>query len=95
MINKVIYALLIGCLLSLQTSNGNISITGIITGEVPEIINYSIPINGVCYWGFGGSVKPDSLGNFQINLYSDKPAFIIISAKGIPSKKVIVEPEQM
>ncbi|MBN2261214.1 MAG: TlpA family protein disulfide reductase [Clostridiales bacterium] len=92
--NKVIYAVLICCLLSLQTSNGNISITGIITGEVPELIYYSIPINGVCYWGFSEAVKPDSLGNFQINLYSDKPAFIIIRPNGFPAKKVIVEPDQ-
>jgi len=92
--NRFNYVLLICSLLSLLPLNGNISITGKIIGEIPEIINYTIPINSAYYWGFNESVKPDSLGNFQIYIDSDKPSIILLMVPGVLSKKIIVEPEQ-
>ena len=68
-------ALIIG-----QTKN-SIQILGNINGKIPEIIEYTLPIGGIDYFGFTDSVQPDSSGNFQINLKLNQTCFIDLSYK--------------
>jgi thiol-disulfide isomerase/thioredoxin len=62
-----------------QEKKSEITITGKITGKIPETIEYTLPVNGIDYFGFINSVQPDSLGNFQIKLVLDKTSFIELS----------------
>jgi len=64
-----------------------VTITGKITGKNPTEVSYTVPINGVCYWGFRESVMSDSLGNFQIRIKTDKLAFISIRVSGERSEQ--------
>jgi len=59
-----------------QEKKSDITITGKITGKIPETIEYTLPVNGIDYFGFTNSVQPDSLGNFQIKLPITKTSFI-------------------
>jgi thiol-disulfide isomerase/thioredoxin len=68
-----------------------VTITGKITGKNPTKVEYSVPINGVCYLGFSESAQSDSLGNFQIRIKVDKPAFISISVSGEYPNKMVIE----
>ena len=63
---------LLGC----QSKKSTIVITGKILGKMPEKVEFTKPINGICNWSFTESVQPDSLGNFKINIESDKAVFI-------------------
>lgn len=69
------------------------TITGKIVGEIPEIIEYTIPLNGVSFFGFEDSVQPDSSGNFQVELEIEKPCFIEFSKGYQAYGTVIAEPE--
>lgn len=89
---QLILIILITGLISCQSAKNKIVITGKITGEIPEIIEYTIPLNGISYFGFEDSVNPDSLGNFQINLLIDKPCFIELSHTYKAYGTVIAEP---
>ena len=62
--------------ISCQKGHNKTTITGKIVGEIPEIIEYTIPLNGISFFGFEDSVQPDSSGNFQIELEIEKPCFI-------------------
>ena len=59
-----------------QEKKSDITIKGKITGKIPETIEYTLPVNGIDYFGFTNSVQPDSLGNFQIKLPITKTSFI-------------------
>ncbi|WP_343697629.1 TlpA disulfide reductase family protein [Flavobacterium sp.] len=74
-----------------QTKN-NIHITGRITGKIPEVIEYTLPINGIDFFGFTDSVQPDSAGNFQINLNSNQTCFLDLSYKYKSYGTLIIEP---
>lgn len=74
---RFLYILII--LLSACTNHekdNQIIITGKITGEIPEKIEYTLPIDNINYFGFKNSVIPDSLGNFKIELPIEKTSFI-------------------
>jgi thiol-disulfide isomerase/thioredoxin len=55
------------------------TIIGRITGNIPDRIEYTLPINGVSYFGFENSIQPDSSGNFVITLPVDSACFIELS----------------
>lgn len=92
--NVIILIILISALIGCQKTS-EVSIYGKINGNIPDTITYSVPVNGVSYFGFRESVKPDSLGNFQIKLALKEPAFIIITVPGISPKIIIVEPGEI
>lgn len=91
---RFIYAILILSFLCFENVKGQITVTGKITGDIPETVGYSIPIKGIVYGGFKGSVKTDSIGNFQIKLQPEKTSFIIVMIPGRLTSKMIVEPGQ-
>lgn len=77
-LHQLIIAILLTGLLGCQTKQNEIKIKGQISGEIPEKVEYTLPINGVCNYAFKESVKPDSSGNFAITLTVEKPSFIKI-----------------
>jgi|GEM_PF-530293 len=79
------------CLIG-QTKKDAIKIIGKITGNIPDIIEYTLPINGIDYFGFTDSVQPDASGNFQITLPLNKTSFIDLSNKYKSFGTLIAEP---
>lgn len=75
-----------------QGKKSDITITGRITGKIPETIEYTLPINGIDYFGFTNSIQPDSLGNFQIKLPLNKTSFIELSTNYNSYGTLIAEP---
>lgn len=75
-----------------QIKKETIKIIGKITGKVPDIIEYTLPINGIDYFGFTDSVQPDTAGNFQISIPLDKTSFIDLSNKYKSFGTLIAEP---
>ncbi|HRP54992.1 TlpA family protein disulfide reductase [Agriterribacter sp.] len=67
-------------------------ITGKITGTIPDRIEYTLPVNGITYFGFENSVQPDTLGNFKIFLSIEKACFIELSNGYDAYGTVIAEP---
>lgn len=59
-----------------QQETNRIIITGKIIGEIPEKIEYTLPIDGINYFGFKNSVIPDFLGIFKIELPVETASFI-------------------
>lgn len=90
-LNLIILTILISALLGCKKTN-EVNISGKISGNIPVKVEYSVPVNGVSYFGFTESVSPDSLGNFRIKVATEAPAFIIITVPGIDSKTILVEP---
>ena len=94
-LQKVIYLILILGLSSFRTPTNEITIIGKIYGEIPEKVEFTVPINGGCSWSFYKSIQPDSLGNFRIAIDDvDQPTMIQFR---VPSKffgTIIVEQGQ-
>ena len=79
----LLYAtLILISLTSCQKEKSKIIITGKITGDIPNEILYSIPINGICYDFFSSSTKVDSLGNFEFSVNIETPCFISLYLSG-------------
>ncbi|MBF4463979.1 TlpA disulfide reductase family protein [Flavobacterium sp. LC2016-12] len=76
-----------------QQKKSETTITGKITGKIPETIEYTLPVNGIDYFGFTNSVQPDSLGNFQIKLPLNKTSFIELSTNYKSYGTLITEPK--
>jgi thiol-disulfide isomerase/thioredoxin len=75
-----------------QQKKENIKISGKINGKIPDVIAYTMPINGIDFFGFTNSVQPDPDGNFEINLHSDKTCFLDL-VNGFKSYgSLVVEP---
>jgi len=91
--SRINFAIFITCLLCYQNATGQTIITGKITGDIPDRIEYSVPINGIAYGGFRESIKTDSSGSFQIKLRPEKPSFVMILA-GKFANKMVVEPDK-
>jgi len=89
---KTIALLLFYLVLYLGEATGNTKINGRISGDIPERIEYSVPVNGVAYVGFRESVKPKPDGTFQISLQVEKPAFVMLIVPGKSINKIITEP---
>ena len=90
--NRTLITLIILSLFCSLNLRSEVTITGKITGKNPTKVEYSAPINGICYWGFNESVQSDSLGNFQIRIKADKPAFVSIMVSGKYLNKMVIEP---
>lgn len=91
--NLIILLILISILCGCKKTN-EVNIFGKISGQIPDKITYSVPVNGVSYFGFTESVVPDSLGNFQIKILTKEASIIILTVPGIDSKVIVVEPGQ-
>src|SRR5690606_11816162 len=67
-------------------------IHGHIEGSSPELMEYSLPFNGVLFFGFENSVSPDPSGNFTISVDLDQPSFIEFSSEFKAYGTLIAEP---
>ncbi len=91
-LKQIILVIVTLVLSSCLSDNKEVTITGNISGNIPDKIEYTLPINGISYFGFEESIQPDSLGNFQINITADKSSFIELSSGYKLYGTVIVEP---
>ena len=87
----ILITLLSGFIRGQETKN-EITITGNITGKIPAKIDYTLPIDGINYFGFKNSVQPDSVGEFHIKLAVDRACFIELSNVYDSYGTIIVEP---
>jgi len=88
--NYLLFAFIALIVFGCSTKDNDVTITGIIRGNIPERVFYSYPTNGTNFWNFTRTVTPDSLGNFTIRMLTDKPTFVNILTKSNPV--IIVEP---
>lgn len=67
---KLCSILLLGwlCLSAPYEAPEEVTIKGKVYTSVATEVIYTIPYNGVFYWGFKESVKTDAQGNFQIKI---------------------------
>lgn len=77
-LNLLIFTILITGLFSCQDKKNEVIITGTINGDIPEKVNYTVPVNKFCDLAFNKSVHPDSLGNFTITLDIEEASFVQI-----------------
>lgn len=91
-LQQIIFAILIFGLIGCHTNKKVVLINGKIIGESKEQVQYTIPLNGICYWGFNESIQPDSLGNFQLVIRVYKPSFIKLSVPEKSYGTIVVEP---
>jgi hypothetical protein len=93
-LHHLIIAFFVLVISSCQSNKDKMVIKGTIIGEIPETIFYTAPINGSFSWNFRESVKPDSLGNFQIIVDSKDLQFIGLALPGQVSGLLLIEPGQ-
>jgi hypothetical protein len=91
-LNQLIFLLLLIGLFSCQNSKDKIVIYGKIVSKIPEKVEYTFPIHGICNWYFTKSVRPDSLGIFQIDIESNKAIFIKLRTSYDVQGTLIAEP---
>ena len=91
-LNQLILMVLIVGLFACQNSKNKIFIQGEITGEIPEKVEYTNPIHGICNGWFTKSVSPDSLGKFQMEIESKEAIFIKIRTSYAEKGTIIAEP---
>lgn len=91
-LNQLILTVLLIGLFACQNSKDKIVIQGQIIGEIPEKIEYTNPIHGICNWWFTKSVFTDSLGKFQIEMASKEAVFIKIRTSYTEQGTLIAEP---
>ena len=91
--NKTFITLIILSLFYSLNLRSEVTITGKITGKNPTEVKYTVPVNGVCNWSFSKSVMSDSLGNFQIKIKVDKPAFVSFFVSREELNKIVIEPD--
>lgn len=85
------FAILLTVFFGCETKRNEVNITGKIYGEIPESINYTLPINGVCDYAFKESILPDTLGNFAIKIEIEKPSFVRLFIPGKTNAILLVE----
>ena len=73
---KIIFIVLAINFISCDKEKDFVVINGKISGDIPQQIEYSLPINGIDFFGINDSVQPDSLGNFKIKLELEKTSFV-------------------
>ncbi len=93
-LHHIIFVFMVIVISSCQSNKDKIIINGKIIGEIPETIFYTAPINGSFSWNFRDSLKPDSLGNFQIILDAKDLQFIGLAVPGQVSGLLLIEPGQ-
>jgi thiol-disulfide isomerase/thioredoxin len=89
---RLLLTFLLISLLGCQGKKSTSVITGKILGKIPEKVEYTSPINGICNWSFTNSVQPDSLGNFKISIEYDKAIFVKLRTSYTEQGTLIVEP---
>lgn len=75
-LNSLLLTVLLIGLFACQKSKDKIMIQGEIIGKIPDKVEYTNPIHGICNWWFTKSVSPDSLGKFQIEIASQEAIFV-------------------
>lgn len=73
---KLLLLVFLACPIYGHTSNDECKIHGKIIGNLPEKLEYSIPIDGNCYWGFTEKVEFDNEGEFEVSFVIQQPVFI-------------------
>ncbi|PXY47169.1 TlpA family protein disulfide reductase [Flavobacterium hydrophilum] len=91
-LSQFIFVILLPFFAVCQGKKTEITISGKITGKIPETIEYTLPINGIDYFGFTNSAQTDAAGNFQIKIPSDKTCFIELSTHYQSYGVIIAEP---
>ncbi len=91
-LHHFIFVFIFFALSSCHSNKNKIVINGTIIGEIPKTISFTAPINGSFSWNFRDSVKPDSLGNFQIIVDSEDPLFIGLAVPDQVSGLLVIEP---
>ena len=84
--------LLFFVLTACRTSREKAVITGNIIDQTPAKIEYTMPLNGITYFGFKEYVQPDSLGNFRIIIDVEKPAIVEFLKDFKSYGAIIIEP---
>ncbi|WP_257668832.1 TlpA family protein disulfide reductase [Parapedobacter tibetensis] len=72
-----------------QQLKSDVVITGQIIGAIPNIVEFTVPVNGINYFGFEDAVSVDSTGGFRLSVNMDRPAIIELS-KGYTSYGSII-----
>jgi len=84
--------IVLGCLLTSCESKKEITITGTVTGDIPELITYSYPVNGNCDVLINEKINVSPEGSFSFSFYSPQTATTVVAIHGIGQKNLIVEP---
>lgn len=93
-LEKLIIAIFIIGLISCSKKDNEIIISGKIIGNVPDKIEYTVPVNGTWFYGAKKSVTPDSLGNFKISIKSNLVSLITLYVPKKASAVLLVEPSE-
>ncbi|GGD29500.1 TlpA family protein disulfide reductase [Hyunsoonleella pacifica] len=93
-LEKIIVIIYIIGLIGCSKKNNEIIISGKTIGDIPEKIEYTIPVNGTWFYGAKKSVTPDSLGNFKIAIKSNLASFITLYIPKKISVLMLIEPRE-
>ncbi|MEB2778642.1 TlpA disulfide reductase family protein [Algoriphagus sp. D3-2-R+10] len=93
-LQRIILVILIIGLTACSKKNDEIIINGKVTGDIPDKIEYTIPVNGTWFYGAKNSVIPDSVGNFKISMKSDVASFITLYIPKKAAAVLLVEPDK-
>jgi len=92
MLQKLTLGILLLGLLITQPLKSEVVIDGKISGKIPDKVEYTVPIHGICNDYFLQSVKPDAAGNFRIRIDVKEPGFIKLRTSYQEQGILIVEP---
>jgi thiol-disulfide isomerase/thioredoxin len=93
-LEKIIIVIFIIGLTACSKKNDEIIINGKVNGEIPNKIEYTVPVNGTWFYGAKKSVIPDSVGNFKISIESDLASFITLYIPKKAAAVLLVEPNK-
>ncbi|GAA3645248.1 TlpA family protein disulfide reductase [Flavivirga jejuensis] len=93
-LEKIVIVIFIIGLIGCSKKNHEIIITGKTIGNIPDKIEYTVPINGTWFYGAKKSVVPDSLGDFTISLKSDSASFVTLFVPKQTATVLLVEPDK-
>ena len=89
------YVILVIATIFLSCQNqkkSEITISGVIKGEIPDALEYTVPVDETCFWGFKDSITPDAKGTFNIKMPIAKTTFIKLRILGQSDVTLIAEP---
>ncbi len=86
----VLIPLLLAPMSCMKQGKNEVIINGRFTGDIPDRVGYTIPVNQTSYRGFREIIELDSTGTFQVIVETDKPAFL--SFWFLDSPSLIIEP---
>jgi thiol-disulfide isomerase/thioredoxin len=91
---QILLAILIFGTLSFTNKKNETIITGKIKGDIPNEVEYTNPVNGVCDWSFKKSVVSDKMGNFKITISLNETVFVKIRVLGKVTATLVIEPNE-